>query len=114
METLRLTEQDFKRCADTLGIKIAAIKAVQEVESGVKGGFVAPNRPVILFEGHIFWRQLKKKGLNPENYVKGNEDILYPHWTKEHYRKDARGEYTRLEKAIAIEPSTLQAGDCFR
>lgn len=101
MQSLKLTEKDFKRCADTLGIEVAAIKAVKEVESGIHGGFLAPNRPVILFEGHIFWKQLKGRGLNPENYVKGNEDILYPQQTNKHY-KGAEGEYARLEKALAI------------
>lgn len=99
--TLRLTEEDFKRCADILGVEVAAVKAVQEVETGGRGGFFAPGRPAILFEGHIFWSQLKKYGLNPEDYVKGNEDILYPKWTKSHY-KGGMGEYDRLKKALAI------------
>ena len=99
--TLRLTEEDFRRCADVLGVEVAAVKAVQEVETGGRGGFFAPGRPAILFEGHIFWSQLKKQGLNPEDYVKGNEDILYPKWTKSHY-KGGMGEYERLKKALAI------------
>jgi len=99
--TLRLTEEDFKRCAEILGVEVAAVKAVQEVETGGRGGFFAPGRPAILFEGHIFWSQLKKHGLNPEDYVKGNEDILYPKWTKSHY-KGGIGEYERLKKALAI------------
>ena len=39
--------------------------------------------------------------INPEDYVKGNEDILYPKWTKSHY-KGGMGEYERLKKALAI------------
>ena len=98
---IRLTEDDFRRCAETLNVEIATIKAVQEVETGGRGGFFALNRPAILFEGHIFWSQLKKQGISPENLVKGNEDILYPKWTKSHY-KGGMGEYERLDKAIAI------------
>ena len=101
MINLRLTEDDFRRCAETLNVEIAAIKAVQEVETGGRGGFFALNRPAILFEGHIFWSQLKKQGISPENIVKGNEDILYPKWTKSHY-KGGMGEYERLDKAIVI------------
>ena len=52
--SLRLTEEDFKRCADILGVDIAAVKAVQEVETGGRGGFFSPGHPAILFEGHIF------------------------------------------------------------
>ena len=77
-----LTENDFQRVADLLGIEVAVVKAVQAVETGGHGGFVAPGRPMILFEGHIFWRELKKRGLDPERYVAGNENILYPKWEK--------------------------------
>ena len=80
-----LTENDFQRVADLLGIEVAVVKAVQAVETGGHGGFVAPGRPMILFEGHIFWRELKKRGLDPERYVAGNENILYPKWEKGHY-----------------------------
>ena len=48
-----LTENDFQRVADLLGIEVAVLKAIQAVEAGGRGGFVAPGRPVILFEGHI-------------------------------------------------------------
>ena len=67
-----LTENDFQRVADLLGIEVAVVKAVQAVETGGCGGFVAPGRPMILFEGHIFWRELKKRGLDPERYVTGD------------------------------------------
>ena len=53
-----LTENDFQRVADWLGVEMAVVKAVQTVETGGRGGFVAPGRPAILFEGHIFWREL--------------------------------------------------------
>lgn len=99
--SLRLTEVDFIRAAHILGTDAAAIHAVQEVETGGRGGFFAAGRPAILFEGHIFWSQLKKNGLNPEDYVDGNEDILYPKWTKEHY-KGGMDEYKRLSKAMKI------------
>lgn len=97
----RLTDDDFNQISQMLACEPAALKAVQQVETGGKGGFVAPGKPTILFEGHIFWIQLKKKGLEPENYVKGNETILYPHWTKLYYKGGLR-EYDRLEQARKI------------
>lgn len=102
LEPLRLKEEDFIRCAETLGVEVAAVKAVQEVETGGRGGFFAPGRPAILFEGHIFWNQLKKNGKRPEDYLTGNGDILYPKWTKEHY-KGGVGEYARLHRAMEID-----------
>lgn len=101
MLKLKLTEQDFERCAGTLDVEVATVKAVQEVETGGRGGFFTKEQPAILFEGHIFWNELKKRGENPEDYVKGNEDIVYPKWTKIHY-KGGIGEYDRLQRAMLI------------
>ena len=103
-----LTENDFQRVADWLGVEMVVVKAVQTVETGGRGGFVAPGRPVILFEGHIFWRELKKQGLDPEKYVAGNENILYPKWEKGHYYGGIR-EYERLEKARKIHKEAADA-----
>lgn len=107
-EDKQLTEEDFKLAARLLDVEPAALKAVKEVESGRYGGFLASGRPVILFEGHIFWSQLKKKGINPETYAKGNEDILYPKWDKSHY-KSGEAEYTRLDKAREINRDAADA-----
>ena len=101
LKTLRLTEADYQHAADLLYVEVAAIKAVLEVETGNKGGFLAVGKPTILFEGHIFWSQLKKRGIDPAKYQKGNEDILYPSWTKQYY-KGGLAEYDRLERARAI------------
>lgn len=101
LASLRLTESDFKHAAELLGVEVAAIKAVLEVETGNKGGFLAVGKPTILFEGHIFWNQLKNRGIDPAKHQKGNEDILYPKWTKTHYQGGLK-EYDRLERARAI------------
>lgn len=92
-------EADFMAAADQLKIEVATIKAVYKVESNGKG-FIG-DKPKILFEGHIFWRRLKELGLRPEAYVKGNEDILYPSWTKQFYQ-GGTGENRRLERAMLI------------
>ena len=104
----RLIDEDFTQVAELLGCEPAALKAVQQVETGGRGGFFSPGRPAILFEGHIFWTQLKKSGSNPEDYVKGNENILYPKWEKGHY-KGGIGEYDRLEQARKINREAADA-----
>lgn len=104
----RLIDEDFTQLAELLGCEPAALKAVQQVETGGRGGFFSPGRPAILFEGHIFWTQLKKRGSNPEDYVKGNENILYPKWEKGHY-KGGIGEYDRLEQARKINREAADA-----
>lgn len=104
----RLTDENSTQIAELLGCEPAVLKAVQQVETGGRGGFFSPGKPAILFEGHIFWTQLKKRGSNPEDYVKGNENILYPKWEKGRY-KGGIGEYDRLEQARKINREAADA-----
>ena len=94
-----LSESDLKTVAKDLGVELAIVKAVNEVKSSGQG--FSADKPKILFEGHIFWRQLKKYDLNPNDYKEGNENILYSSWTRQHYYGGAK-EHERLENAIKI------------
>lgn len=97
----RLTEPGFKEAANSLGVDIASIKAVAEVESR-GAGFLPDGRPVILFERHKFHKYTQ--GLfsadhpdisNPKagGYSKGRTlDII-----------GAR-EYERFDKAYGLDP----------
>jgi len=103
-----LSEKNLTDLAKELKIEVAAVKAVYEVESSGRG-FLTNGKPKILFEGHIFWKRLKKHGLNPSDYKTGNEDILYPKWTKKFYKGGAK-EYERLNKAKKIhEAAALES-----
>lgn len=96
-----LSDSDWSRCSMFLDIPIPIIKAVQEVETGGRGGFIDSSRPTILFEGHVFWDRLEKYGLDPLDYQRNNEDILYKSWTKKYYLGGSK-EYYRLERAERI------------
>ena len=52
-----LTEQQIKDAAKNANIEYAALKAVIEVEAR-SSGFFSTGEPAILFERHVFWRQL--------------------------------------------------------
>ena len=96
-----LGEQDLIDFAETYQLELPAVKAVNEVESSGKG-FLIDGRPKILFEGHVFWRQLKSMGIKPEDLSNPiNESVLYPKWTKKYYLSGTR-EYERLELALSI------------
>ncbi|MDR0419468.1 MAG: N-acetylmuramidase family protein [Prevotellaceae bacterium] len=97
----KLTDTDFREVAKRLGLEVAIVKAVKEVETGRYGGFFAPGKPAILFEGQVFWRQLKKREVDPNDYLLGNEDILYKEWTNKHYKEGIK-EYDRLNRAKHI------------
>ncbi len=96
----RLIRQDIKDAAVSLGVEPAALAAVTVVESGGRG-FLSDGRPKMLFEGHLFWRQLRKRGIDPAPIAVKHPTICYPSWTREFYLGGAR-EYIRYEAAKAI------------
>lgn len=113
----KLCEDDFIKASELLDCETACIKAVLSVETGNRGGFLLnkdinensdnptdySDYPVILFEGHIFYKQLKKKGLDPDKFINTDTtDIIYPKWTKQYY-STKWGEYMRLHKASDID-----------
>lgn len=98
-----LTDDDIRNFALEWQLEEAAVRSVVKVESSGKG-FLKDGRPKILFEGHVFWRQLKASGQDPEGHAAQNPDILYPRWTKIHYQ-GGKGEYDRLERAQLIHES---------
>lgn len=98
-----LSEKNLIDFSRDHNLELAVVKAVNEVESGGKG-FLVDGRPKILFEGHIFWKELEKRNINPNNYANaGNQDVLYKNYTKKYYLGGA-AEYIRLEKAMHINP----------
>lgn len=100
LEQKFLQESDVVNLANRLGLSVATIKAVNEVESSGRG-FNVDGNPKILFEGHVFWKQLEKAGIDPTQYARDNGDVLYKSWTKRHYQ-GGKGEHDRLNKALNI------------
>lgn len=100
-----LTKQDYIAAADNLKVPVAAIRAIAEQESSGEGFTTVDGSkmPVILFEPHVFWRQLKAKGLNPEKYVLGNGDILYKKWQTRPYPRTQAERHRQLARACAID-----------
>lgn len=95
-----ISEKQFSECAQLLGVEIAAVKAVAEVESS-GDGFLTDGKPKILFEPHIFWKQLRARGINPEMFMEENPDILYPKWKPGAYGPVSK-QHQRLERAAKI------------
>lgn len=103
-ETLKATLQpiDYADFARLHGLEVATVRAVCEVEAA-GSGFLEDGRPKILFEGHVFWKQLKKYGVDPAPYAAQDRygSVLYARWTRKHYKGGA-GEYDRLALARKI------------
>ena len=74
-----ITPEQIKAAAQALDVPVAALRAVMEVECR-GSGFNADGTPVILFERHIFYRQLLSHGLNglAQRAVKERPDLCNP------------------------------------
>lgn len=68
-----LSQEDLEDAARMLDVPVAAIMAVNAVESR-GSGFFAPDTPAILFERHIMRRRMKHHGIVVNDYVD-----QYPH-----------------------------------
>lgn len=104
-----ITEQEFKTAANLLNVDVASVKAVKNVESN-GNGFLPSGKMKILFEGHIFWKELKKLNKNPENILANNlnySNILYPKWTKKYY-KGGEAEWNRFNEAAQIDETAAK------
>ncbi|MFX1735394.1 N-acetylmuramidase family protein [Paraburkholderia sp. A1RI_3L] len=94
-----LADADLVRAAATLGVPVACVRAVNEVESR-GAGFLADGRPVILFERHVFWKRLQFRGIDPAPLAAKYPSIVSQ--TRGGYLGGA-AEYTRLATAEQID-----------
>ncbi len=99
-----ITDWDYEVFSKLLDTDSAALKAVQKVETGGKGGFLPSGKPQILFEGHVFWKELQALGIDPAKYGSAWGNVLYKSWDKSKY-KGGEGEWQRLEIAKKISSS---------
>lgn len=102
---LTLTEDDFLEVAERLGVEVAAIKAVVEIEAGrTHEGFSAPGKPLINFDLTMFRRFASKRGVNLSRYTKSHAVVFNSH----------RGSQTRanrrLDAARTINPHAAVEG----
>lgn len=100
---MKITDQQFQEVAKLLACQVSAVKAVYEVETN-GSGFLPDGRLKILFEGHVFWRQLLAAGHRPDDILKQYPeyfDILYKKWTKKYY-VGGKGEWERFGQALKL------------
>ena len=90
----KLSESDYQDIAKELGCKVAAIKAVADVESS-GDAFFSNGKPKILYEAHIFSRYTN------HIYDQSHPSISSRHWNRSLYIGGTR-EYTRLEEAMTL------------
>jgi hypothetical protein len=92
-----LTDSQLAEAADKLGVGIAEVKAVAEVESA-GNGFLPDGRPKILFERHVMRRQMLKRGIAVTAAEVGSPDLV--NGKPGGY---SRNEHDRLARAVLID-----------
>lgn len=105
-QILRLTEEDYVEVAEELGVEVAALKAVIEIEAGkTHQGFSAPGRPLVNFDMAMFRQFARRNGLNLAKYQKSHPMV---------FRSVACGNQTavnrRLNAARSIDNKTAIEG----
>lgn len=91
----RITDDDFQTAAGRLMCNVACIRAVVDVETGGKTGFLEDKRPKILFESRWFHK------LTGGRFDASHADLSTPTWVRNY--KGGAGEYDRLEAAVALD-----------
>jgi hypothetical protein len=94
-----LSDADLVQAAEKLGVPLAAVRAVNEIESR-GSGFLSDRRPVILFERHVFWKRLSARNIDPAPLALRWPNVLSQ--TPGGYQGGTT-EYTRLATAEMID-----------
>ncbi|MCM1520725.1 MAG: N-acetylmuramidase family protein [Lachnoclostridium sp.] len=72
-----LTETDFYEVAEELGVEVAAIKAVVEIEAGkTHQGFSAPMKPLINFDLGMFRKLAPRYGVKLSDYYASHPSVF--------------------------------------
>lgn len=95
-KALPLNDGDVRIIAGYLGCEIAVVRAVLQIEAAGKG-FDGKGRPKMLFEPHVFWREL---GPGAKRDRAAKEGLAYAKWKSGAYPSDS---YPRLRAACAID-----------
>lgn len=97
--SLHLGHTDIDVAADALGVQVAALMAVNEVESRGEG-FLNGN-PIVLFERHVMHKRLAAAGKDADALAARYPDLVNP--KRGGYRGGAQ-EWYRLNLARQIDP----------
>lgn len=101
-----LSEEDYVDVARRLGIEVAAVKAVVEIEAGKdQGGFVEPGLPIINFDLTQFRRLAARHKINLTPYRKSHAVVFSPPNAKA-YGGHQYAQHARLKAASEIDRKT--------
>ena len=99
----RLTIADYERVAAELGIEVATIRAVSDIEAGkTHKGFFEAGKPVINFDRSIFTSRLRRAGKNVARARKQHPGA-FAKLNLARYGSYGKAQHARLESGMAID-----------
>ena len=101
-----ITIQQYQRAATRIGCEPAVIRAVDQVEAP-SGGFNSKGQLVILFEPHIFYKELRKLNIDTTELVKKFPYLISPIWNPKLYG-GASKQWDKLTQAMTIHKQAAQ------
>lgn len=101
--SLRLTPEDYREVADELGVEVAAIKAVVEIEAGLQHkGFWKEGHPVINFDLPMFQRMAARNKVNLSK-AKKKSPVIFSRPNVAKYGSQQAAQQARLDAAMAVD-----------
>lgn len=99
-----LSPDDIAHAADVLGITVPQVRAIIAVESGKLGGFGPADRPIILYEPHVFSR------LTQHHFDDTHGGVSYRTWKTKPYPPAQADRWAQLEYAAKLDrPAAIQS-----
>lgn len=106
----RLTDEDFREVAEELGVEVAAIKAVTEIEAGkTHQGFWAEGKPVINFDLTMFRRMARRNGVALGKYSRSHA-VVFARPNTARYGSQQAAQQARLDAARSIHNTSAIQG----
>jgi hypothetical protein len=112
-----LTNKQIKEVAESVGLGFPELYAVVMIESR-GSGFLPTGEPKILFERHVFWRELKAIGIDPNEEINQNKElrtVLDPiagGYGKESIQHDKLQLACTVDRDCALKSASWGLGQC--
>lgn len=98
-----LTDRDIEEFAAELGVEVAAIRAVIDIETGrTHQGFWAEGKPVINFDLSVFRQMARRRGINLSRYTSSHSEVFNRPDIRRHGSQQAAVQ-ARLDRAMDID-----------
>jgi hypothetical protein len=104
-----LTEEDYIEVAEELGVEVATIKAVVEIEAGKEHKGFANDKPIINFDLSVFRSMAARNGVKLAKYSKSHH-VVFSRPNIQKYGSYQAAQHARLESAMSIDSLTAIQG----